>query len=248
MLFQLPGTPSYHACHSSTINGAAGVDINYGVIPYGWPFDCPHLRMWLIVTSIFHGWWTSWPWTTVQKFCNRDSCLSPITSGSQLYGQSSSLPLYLTHIGLITYYASHRPFTITLNGVWGQNKKHPIIWHICIKSFGAYLPSLKLSQRCLGYQWRHDDIGSIQVTTLTILSDRNVEYKICFPWGTDAIFHWDWKHGMLWVPTGERQGWVIRIASPSSVSIRFGQLITPCIWAIIMNYKMSGLGRIRLGQ
>ena len=78
---------------------------------------------------------------------------------------------------------------------WGVEAKQKTS-HICIKSFGAYLPSLKLSQRCLGYQWRHDDIGSIQVTTLTILSDRNVEYEICFPWGTDAIFHWDWKHAL----------------------------------------------------
>ena len=122
----------------------------------------------------------------------------PLHPDPNCIGQSSSLllpaifnPHWFDHL-----LCTHRPFTITLNGVWGQNKKHPIIWHICIKSFGAYLPSLKLSQRCLGYQWRHDDIGSIQVTTLTILSDRNVEYKICFPWGTDAIFHWDWKHAL----------------------------------------------------
>ena len=54
----------------------------------------------------------------------------------------SSFPLYLTHIGLITYYAptDHSP------SLYMEAKQN-----ICIKSFGAYLPSLKFSQRCLGY-------------------------------------------------------------------------------------------------
>ena len=101
---------------AGTIIRAAGADTNHGVVPSGWPlaFPLPTSTDVAYCTPIFHGCGTSGPWTTVQKFCNFDSCLSHIRIphiAAQLRGQFSSI---LTHLcpPILTWSLAIHPYTM----------------------------------------------------------------------------------------------------------------------------------------